>query len=226
MPIIIPHIPTTQELYEDKHWVQEECHRFYVKQRREHCNFLELLHLWLRAPYCESCIQSEPNVSYGLPEISGDNWQLDVLCHLGNIMLEYIEERIVLDSEFSLICKKCGHSLRPWSGDDIFIVDYHLEEHYRIVLETPGKQNPSKWLRKQIFRLYDHQCFNCGDGKNLHIDHIMPQSYGGHTAFRNLQPLCEICGQEKGNKKPTEVPVYLTIYFQNQPSDSYEGLFW
>lgn len=71
MPIIIPHIATPQEQHEDQLWVREECYRFYVQQRREHCNFLELLDLWLRAPYCESCIQSEPDASYGLPEISG-----------------------------------------------------------------------------------------------------------------------------------------------------------
>ena len=226
MPIITPHITTPREQHEDQLWVQEECYRFYIQQRREHCNFLELLHLWLRAPYCDSCIQCEPDVSYSLPEISGDNWQLDVECHLGGALLEYIEDERASDSEFALICKRCGCSLRPWRGDDIFIVDYHLEEHYGIPMETPGKKDPSTKVCKKIKELYDWKCFKCGKKSRLHIDHIMPRSCGGDAAFRNLQSLCEKCGQEKGNKKPTEAPVYLTMYFQNSPSDSYEGLFW
>lgn len=226
MPIITPHIPTPQEQHEDQLWVREECYRFYVQQRREHCNFLELLHLWLRAPYCECCIQSEPDVSYGLPEISGDNWQLDIVCHLGGAILEYIEDERASDYEFALICKRCGHSLRPWSGDDVFIVDYHLEEHYRIPIETPGKQNPSKKVRRQILALYDRQCFKCGHKDGLHIDHIMPQSYGGDATFRNLQPLCRKCGNEKADQLPKEAAVYLTMYFEPRAADSYEGLFW
>ena len=226
MPIIIPHIPTTQELYEDQLWVHEECYRFYVKQRRKHCNFLEVLDLWLRAPYCDSCIQSGPDVSYGLPEITANNWQQDIVWELGEDLFEYIEAQIVSDPEFNLHCKKCDNSLRPWNGDDIYIVDYHLEEHYNIPIETPGKKDSSKKFRKKIKELYDWKCFKCGKKGRLDIDHIMPQSCGGDAAFRNLQPLCEKCGQEKGNKKPTEIPVYMTMYFQNHPSDSYEGLFW
>ena len=226
MAIIIPHITTPQEQYEDQLWLREECYRFYVQQRREHCNFLELLHLWLRAPYCESCIQSQPDASYDLPEISGDNWQVDILCHLGGTLLEYIEDQRVSDADFSLICKKCGRALRPWSGDDIFIVDYHLEEHYGIPMETPAKQNPSKRVRKKILSLYHGLCFKCGSKDDLHIDHIMPQSHGGDAAFRNLQPLCDKCGEEKGDQLPNEVTVYSTMYFEKLPADSYEGLFW
>ncbi|HCO94602.1 MAG TPA: hypothetical protein DIU00_11740 [Phycisphaerales bacterium] len=226
MPIITPHIPTTQELYEAQLWVHEECYRFYVQERRKNCNFLEVLDLWLRAPYCDSCIQSGPDISYGLPEISANNWQQDTAWELGEDLLEYVEAQRAGNPEFALHCKRCDNSLYPWNGDDIYIVDYPLEEHYRIPIETHGKKNPSKRIRKQILALYNGECFKCGNRKGLHIDHIMPQTHGGDAAFRNLQPLCEKCGQEKGNKKPTEVPVYLTMYFQNPPADSYEGLFW
>lgn len=226
MPIITPHIPTPREQYEDQLWVLEECYCFYTKQRRKNCNFLELLDLWLRAPYCESCIHSEPGVGHDLPDISATNWQQDISWHLGEDLLKYIEVERASDSEYALLCKKCGRMLRPWSSDDIFVVDYHLEEHYRIPIETVGKRSVSDVLRKRILTLYDHQCFKCGHGEGLHIDHIMPRSHGGDAAFRNLQPLCKKCGREKADQLPKEVVVYLTMYFEKPPADSYEGLFW
>lgn len=226
MPIITPHIPTPREQYEDQLWVREECYRFYTNQRRKNCNFLELLDLWLRAPYCESCIQSEPGVWHDLPEISAADWQQDISWHLGEDLLKYIEVERASDPQYALLCKKCGCVLRPWSGDDIFVVDYHLEEHYGIPIETTGKRSVSDALQKRILALYDRKCFKCGRRDSLHIDHIMPRSHGGDAAFRNLQPLCKECGCQKADQFPEELSVYLTMYFKEPPSDSYEGLFW
>jgi len=226
MTILRPYIPTAQEIHEDQLWVREECYRFYVKQRLKHCNYLEVLDLWLRAPYCDSCIQSGPDVSYGLPEITANNWQKDIVWELGEDLFEYIETQTSSDPEFSLHCKRCDNSLRPWNGDDIYIVDYHLEEHYGIPIETPGKKDPSKKVCKKIKELYDLKCFKCGKKGRLHIDHIMPRSCGGDAAFRNLQPLCEKCGQVKADQLPKEVCVYLNMYFNEPTADSYEGLFW
>jgi 5-methylcytosine-specific restriction endonuclease McrA len=84
-------------------------------------------------------------------------------------------------------------------------VDYHLEEHYGIPLETPGRRKPSRKIRDRIFQLYDQQCFSCGSGGPLHIDHIRPQAKGGDSAFRNLQPLCGVCGNLKRDTEPEEI---------------------
>jgi 5-methylcytosine-specific restriction endonuclease McrA len=78
-----------------------------------------------------------------------------------------------------------------------------------------------------IKKFYQGKCFRCerSDVK-LHIDHIVPQSKGGDAAFRNLQPLCEKCGNEKGDDMPSDLEFYSDLYFGPYPSDSYEGLFW
>jgi hypothetical protein len=41
-----------------------------------------------------------------------------------------------------------------------------------------------------------------------------------------LQPLCEDCGQLKGDLMPEEIDIYSDIYFGEEPPDNFEGLFW
>ena len=216
-----------QENYLDSLWTREECYRFYVRQRRKYCSYLEILDLWLQAPYCESCSQSDFNEQYREPDIASDNWELDVLIHMGNATLKKIKENLRINSDFVFMCKSCGYELKPWDDDQIYVVTYHLEEHYGIPLETGDKRNPSKKLRKKILNLYNRECFCCGSSeKELHIDHILPQASGGDAAFRNLQPLCTECGSLKTDHKPAEVRIFSDIYFGTYPIDLYEGLFW
>ncbi|MDI6755771.1 MAG: HNH endonuclease [Thermodesulfobacteriota bacterium] len=91
----------------------------------------------------------------------------------------------------------------------------------------PWTQAALRAIAAAIIDLYDKTCFGCGAAdRELHIDHVLPQSKGGDAAFRNLQPLCEGCGNEKGDSIPDEVKVFSDIYFCPYPSDGYEGLFW
>ena len=59
-------------------------------------------------------------------------------------------------------------------------------------------------LREQIARRDNYTCQWCGrympDKVGLHIDHIVPVSKGGKSVPSNLQVLCSICNQKKGNK--------------------------
>lgn len=223
------HIETPKELFEYDLFVKEESYRFYIKERRRHCTFCQLMNLWLQVPYCSSCALSDPYVQECPADIYGKNWQTDVLLtvKLGRDTLRRIKKEIRENTEFALICKGCGNELRPWREDKVWVVNHHLEEHYGIPLETPDRKNPSKKLCKKIIELYDHACFGCGEtNKKLRIDHICPQSKGGDAAFRNLQPLCEDCGNLKRDDMPDEVDVYLDLYFGPYPSDGYEGLFW
>jgi 5-methylcytosine-specific restriction endonuclease McrA len=181
--------------------------------------------LWLRAPYCSECILSYPLRSQRLPDISPSNWAEDIECHLGEEALVRAKEAESEDDSSIYQCKRCGTGLAPWDGDEIYIVHYHLEEHYGVPLEAPGR-TVSKKLTKKIRRFYDNKCFGCGESTDLHIDHVLPRALGGTAAFRNLQTLCESCGQRKGNSQPEEVEVYSDIYFGPYPSDGYEGLFW
>jgi len=186
------------------------------------------MNLWLQAPYCSSCAASDPFIRERPSDITGRHWRDDVSWELGEETLRRIVKELRKNADFALICKRCGNEVRPWRGDEVWVVNYHLEEHYGLPLEARGRK-PSKKLSKRITDLYDRTCFGCGatdKDKKLHIDHIYPQSKGGDSAFRNLQPLCEVCGNLKGDQLPEEVDVYSDIYFGPYPSDGYSGLFW
>ena len=225
---LAPHIPTKREDYEIELWTKEECFRYYVEQRRIHCTYLQILDLWLLAPYCNECSVADPFIdTTRLPDLTEHTWKLDVLMELGPIMLEVIEQNLEEDDAYSFLCKHCSKELRPWNGDEVYIAKIHLEEYYRIPLGTPGKVQPSKEIQKQIKSLYGNSCFNCGTAETpLHIDHVRPRTKGGDCAFRNLQPLCTTCGNSKGDIEPEEIEVSSTMYFELHPSDSYEGMFW
>jgi 5-methylcytosine-specific restriction endonuclease McrA len=38
-----------------------------------------------------------------------------------------------------------------------------------------------------------------GDEVLMTVDHIIPASHGGPRSFDNLQPMCKVCNEEKGN---------------------------
>ena len=225
--LIEPYIPSDQEQHEDNLWVMSECYHFYAQQRRLHCNFLQIMDLWLSAPYCTECASSDPFEGNGIPDIVPESWEVDLSLSVGQNVLEQTQRALRQNPDFHFLCKKCGRELRPWVNSEIYVVSHHLEEHYGIPLQTPGQRNPRKSLRKQLIRLYDNRCFGCNSGeRRLHIDHIRPKVADGDAAFRNLQPLCTPCGNRKGNQLPDEIEVYSTIYFGPYPSDGYERLFW
>jgi 5-methylcytosine-specific restriction endonuclease McrA len=225
--LLEPHIETPRELYEDLLWVREECFRFYVRQRRAHCAFRELMDLWLRVPYCCDCALSQPFRPEGPADVTPDGWETDMLIQLGLGTLERARRELARVPEFALLCKRCGRELRPWREDVVYVITYHLEEHYGIPLSSATIKQPAEKLRSRVLALYDHKCFGCESvGRPLHMDHVLPRSKGGDTAFRNLQPLCEQCGNLKGDEVPREVHVYSDIYFGPYPSDGFEGLFW
>jgi hypothetical protein len=41
-----------------------------------------------------------------------------------------------------------------------------------------------------------------------------------------LQPLCERCGNLKGDSDPEEISTFNPIYFTSPPSDAWPHLFW
>ncbi len=207
-----------------------EARKFYVQQRRKNCTFMQIMNLWLNVPVCYGCALEESLTGIVRPYIYGKNWQDEVGYHAGSAVVRRTKRMLHVDADFAYVCKKCGTSLRPWNGDQMSVSHLHLEEHFNIPLEMPGQQNPPVIVRRQIKKLYDYRCFGCNRRSTakrpLHTDHIIPQSKGGTSAFRNLQPLCDHCGEKKANKMPDEVEVYSTIFWGPYPPDSYEGLFW
>jgi 5-methylcytosine-specific restriction endonuclease McrA len=215
-----------EKIHTDELWTASECYRFYTQQRQQFCTLMDTLDLWLLAPYCTECGMNDTFICRRDPDVLPDSWELDLLWEVGPTTIERTQNELKKDSDFSYHCKHCFKELRPWHSDEIYIVAYHLEEHYNIPIETPTQRKANKKLRKQIIKLYENKCFGCGNHKPLHIDHIIPQSKGGSGAFRNLQPLCEECGNKKSNDSPNEIEIFSTIYFDKYPLDSSEGLFW
>lgn len=220
-------IEKPQELHEEKLWTQKKCYSFYTQQRQQFCSLNDLLNLWLLAPYCIECGRSDPFISMHDPGISPKSWENDMLYEIGPDIVESTKHEIEQDSNFSFRCKQCFEELRPWQNDELYIVAYPLEEHYNIPIELINRIRPSRQIKNIIVNLYGNKCFGCGaDDKELHIDHIIPRSHGGTSVFRNLQPLCEICGNKKGDSMPNEIEIFSTIYFDKYPTEGFEELFW
>jgi len=57
----------------------------------------------------------------------------------------------------------------------------------------------SEKLRQLVYEKYNGKCAYCGTEliKGWHIDHIVPQVYGGSNLFENLNPSCKDCNNYK-----------------------------
>ena len=63
--------------------------------------------------------------------------------------------------------------------------------------------------RKAIFTRDHHTCAYCKAKENLTLDHILPQSRGGHDEWSNLITACLRCNLKKGNRTPKEANMQL-----------------
>jgi 5-methylcytosine-specific restriction endonuclease McrA len=191
---------------------------------------MQVMDLWLVAPSCYSCALDKSCDGDVHPFIEHRFWQEGIRDNVGARVLQRTKRLLGLDPDFAYRCKFCSAEVRPWQGDDMSVSHLHLEEHFHIPLEVPGRRNPPEAVRRLIPRLYGSRCFGCAGRsspkRKLHIDHIIPRSRGGTSAFRNLQPLCDHCGDLKKDRMPEELEVYSTIFFGPYPSDSHEGFFW
>jgi 5-methylcytosine-specific restriction endonuclease McrA len=221
-----PCIPAQAAHFIDS-WQKDECVRYYATSRSELCNFRQILDIRFPIPYCCDCIDSFSWFSPRMPDISWSNWKDDIIWEVGAETLKTIRQARQRDRYFAILCKRCMTELRPWQSDDLYVERLELPELYSIPICPPNQVNASKRLRQVVTNLYGNKCFRCKATRvRLHIDHILPRSKGGTAVFSNLQPLCEGCGQLKGNCEPEDITLVNDMYFGPYPADSYEGLFW
>ncbi|HTB48891.1 MAG TPA: HNH endonuclease [Verrucomicrobiae bacterium] len=76
---------------------------------------------------------------------------------------------------------------------------YRLVSKLEVQLNTEGINN-----KLRAFVLRNQRCAQCGrtpmeDGVKLHVDHKLPQAWGGTNDPENLQPLCSDCNEGKRN---------------------------
>lgn len=64
-------------------------------------------------------------------------------------------------------------------------------------------------IRLQVISRDNGRCRACGIGDvdALQCDHIVPESKGGDSSLENLQALCGVCNNRKGNTDIGELPI-------------------
>lgn len=74
---------------------------------------------------------------------------------------------------------------------------------------TRRKQVIPAATRKAVIARDNGRCRACGIGDidNLHCDHIVPESKGGKATTDNLQAMCSVCNNRKGQTQTGELPI-------------------
>ncbi len=70
------------------------------------------------------------------------------------------------------------------------------------------------FTRKNIFSHYGFRCCYCAHpfpSDELNLDHIMPRSRGGVSAWSNVVPSCIPCNKRKGSRLPKEAGMKLAL---------------
>jgi 5-methylcytosine-specific restriction endonuclease McrA len=55
-------------------------------------------------------------------------------------------------------------------------------------------------IYKDLKKIYDEQCFNCGATENQSLDHRIPLSRGGEHKIGNMMTLCQPCNASKSSR--------------------------
>jgi len=203
----------------------------FVHYRESFGEYTTFLRLKVLVPICPDCWFDQPGVTSGVPNITSDNWELDLLL-LGfdpNV-IEKLKDDIDagIEPERGPWCHVCGEWLPWWEIEDgcytkiVDFADYFWFEE---------KEQPSvrKRMRDRITKMYGRKCFACGrtlSDSEITIDHIVARSRGGKGDQVNLQVLYEVCNKEKGDSEAEVKEAILHFPTRPVPSDAYEGVTW
>lgn len=71
------------------------------------------------------------------------------------------------------------------------------------------KKSISSSIREAVILRDNGRCRACGIGDRdaIQCDHILPESRGGDDSLENLQALCGVCNNRKGNVYIGELPI-------------------
>lgn len=128
--------------------------------------------------------------------------------------------RVIPRKELEDLCKDNGtewaRSLRSLRDDGWIIENDKSKNTYMFPYSEPkGEKKDNRYipidLKAKVMIRDQSTCQMCGrnvkdDHIVIHIDHIIPHSWGGETVLDNLQCLCKDCNEGKKNWETSENP--------------------
>src|SRR5690348_11972235 len=77
-------------------------------------------------------------------------------------------------------------------------------------VRVPRDAHSRKITRRAIFARDQWECQYCGNGHaNLTVDHVIPRSKGGSSAWDNIVTCCAPCNRRKGDLLPKQANMHL-----------------
>ncbi|PSC70708.1 HNH endonuclease [Micractinium conductrix] len=85
-------------------------------------------------------------------------------------------------------------------------LEYFLPAVLRVRRSRPYKRHDRVALNRHNVLLRDgFACQYCGSGRDLTLDHVVPQSRGGPNSWENLVACCSPCNSKKGDKSLSQL---------------------
>lgn len=98
-------------------------------------------------------------------------------------------------------CRRCGKTFDTIYPTKLYCSIPCKRKGTRTRIDS-RKRRRLKRLKKLIL-IYGHMCWYCGlvlDGRNTHIDHIIPKCDGGSDKIENLALACPFCNLAKNKE--------------------------
>ena len=75
-------------------------------------------------------------------------------------------------------------------------------------VRVPRDSRRRRITRRAVFARDSWTCQYCGRTSHLTVDHVVPRSRGGTSAWENIVTSCAPCNRRKGDRTPTEVQMH------------------
>ena len=105
-------------------------------------------------------------------------------------------------------------NFEPDGHDWIATVNFHIAvpRIIRLLFYDRLPRGQVKFNRRNIFARDKNSCQYCGERyatSELSLDHVVPRSMGGHSAWENIVCSCTKCNSRKGGRTPYQAGMKL-----------------
>ena len=111
---------------------------------------------------------------------------------------------VLVLKEKAEVLEKAAERLRSAAGA---VLDHPLVIRLRYYVSVP-RHSARKISRRAVFARDGYRCQYCGAGSHLTMDHVVPRSRGGRSAWDNVVTSCAPCNLRKGDKLPGEIGMH------------------